>query len=84
MGNGDIEIYATGNGFYRQAPIGVVGGGVDQSRYSDSNSEVSESVGNSRANLFISGDNENSNEKNNMPFIDFLGVGASWDSGFPG
>ncbi|GLT26248.1 hypothetical protein SLA2020_013300 [Shorea laevis] len=79
MGNGDIEIYATRNGSYRQAPIGVVGRGVDQSRHSDSNSEVSaaESVGNSRTNLFISGESENGNEKNNMPFIDFLGVGAS-------
>ena len=60
---------------------GVVVRGVDQSAQSDSNSEDSatESVGTTRANPYLSGDNENRNEKINMPFIDFLGVGAASD-----
>lgn len=63
MGNGDFDRFIYGNG--------VVG--VDQSGHSDSNSEVSgaESVGTNRINLSSSGDNE----KINLPYIDFLGVG---------
>ena len=52
--------------------------GVDQSAHSsDSNSEVSaaESVGTNRTNHSMSGESGNGNEKINMPFIDFLGVG---------
>lgn len=53
-------------------------GVVDQSNYSDSNSEisVSESVGTNRSNLSISGESGKVGENINMPFIDFLGVGA--------
>ncbi|TKY46345.1 Transcription factor MYB44 [Spatholobus suberectus] len=55
--------------------------GVDQSHYSDSNSSevsVSESVATNRTNLSISGETENvGDDKANMPFIDFLGVGAT-------
>ncbi|GLT87506.1 hypothetical protein SLE2022_055850 [Rubroshorea leprosula] len=80
-GNGDFEkIYANTNKFYKQAPLGVVGGGgMDQSGRSDSNSEASEaeSVGTNKTNLSNSLECENGNEKTNMPFIDFLGVGAS-------
>ncbi|XP_027353213.1 transcription factor CSA-like [Abrus precatorius] len=53
---------------------------VDQSNFSDSNSEVSvsESVATNRSNLSISGESENvGDNKLNMPFIDFLGVGAT-------
>lgn len=79
-GNGDFDkFYGTSNVFYQQGPMGVVMG-VDQPGHSsDSNSEVSaaESVGTNRTNHSISGESENGNEKINMPFIDFLGVGAS-------
>ncbi|XP_022719945.1 transcription factor CSA-like [Durio zibethinus] len=80
-GNGDFDkFYGTGNVFYHQGPMGVVMG-VDQSAHSsDSNSEVSaaESVGTNRTNHSMSGESGNGNENiNNMPFIDFLGVGAS-------
>ncbi|XVF06693.1 hypothetical protein REPUB_Repub06bG0072400 [Reevesia pubescens] len=80
-GNGDFEkFYGTGNVFYQQGPMGVVIG-VDQSAHSsDSNSEVSaaESVGTNRTNHSMSGESGNGKEKiDNMPFIDFLGVGAS-------
>ena len=57
---------------------------VDQSGQTDSNSEVSanKSVGNNnsnsnKVNLSMYGENETSYEKINMPFIDFLGVGAA-------
>ncbi|XP_004493239.1 transcription factor MYB56 isoform X3 [Cicer arietinum] len=55
---------------------------VDQSNFSDSNSEVSvsESVATNRSNLSISGESENVGAavkiNNMLPFIDFLGVGA--------
>ncbi|XP_022746890.1 transcription factor CSA-like [Durio zibethinus] len=79
-GNGDFDkFYGTGNVFYQQGPMGVVMG-VDQSTHSsDSNSEVSpaESVGTNRTNHSMSGESGNGNEKINLPFIDFLGVGAS-------
>lgn len=88
MGSIGEKVKIMGNGdFFKQGAMGVVGGhGVDQSGNSDSNSEVSatESVGNNnnnnnkrtKSNLSISGENENGNEKINMTFIDFLGVGA--------
>ncbi|XVF56784.1 hypothetical protein PTKIN_Ptkin06aG0147900 [Pterospermum kingtungense] len=81
-GNGSFDkFYGNGNVFYQQEPMGVVMG-VDQSVHSsDSNSEVSaaESVGTTRTNHSMSDEtgNGNGNEKINMPFIDFLGVGAS-------
>lgn len=55
------------------------GKGVDQSNNSDSKSEVSvsESVGTNRSNLSNSGESENVGDKIDMPFIDFLGVGAA-------
>ncbi|PIN06415.1 Transcription factor, Myb superfamily [Handroanthus impetiginosus] len=51
------------------------GHGDNHSGNSDSNSEVSasESVANNRANVYICGENE----KGNMGFIDFLGMGAT-------
>ncbi|XWS42737.1 hypothetical protein CRYUN_Cryun16bG0039800 [Craigia yunnanensis] len=79
-GNGDFDkFYGTGNVFDQQGPMGVVMG-VDQDAHSsNSNSEVSaaESVGTNRTNHSMSGESGNGNEKINMPFIDFLGVGAS-------
>lgn len=56
---------------------------VDQSNFSDSNSEVSvsESVATNRPNLSISGESDQNVGHNKMnmppPFIDFLGVGAT-------
>ncbi|XVE62474.1 hypothetical protein DITRI_Ditri06bG0120800 [Diplodiscus trichospermus] len=81
-GNGDLDkFYGTGNVFYQQGPMGVVMG-VDQAAHSsDSNSSevsVAESVGTNRTNYSMSGENGTGNEKiNSIPFIDFLGVGAS-------
>ncbi|KAG6737570.1 hypothetical protein POTOM_059098 [Populus tomentosa] len=74
MGNVDFdEFYGSNNGFYQNGPMMVVSR-VDQSGQSDSNSEDSAtgSVVTNRANLC-----ENRNERINMPFIDFLGVGAT-------
>ncbi|KAI4301007.1 hypothetical protein L6164_034325 [Bauhinia variegata] len=53
--------------------------GLDQSGYSDSNSEVSvsESVVTNRTNLSVSGESETVGDKIKMAFIDFLGVGAT-------
>lgn len=52
---------------------------VDQSNYSDSNSEVSvsESVATNSANASILGESENLSDKIKVSFIDFLGVGAT-------
>ena len=74
VGNVDFdEFYGSSNGFYQNGPMMVVTR-VDQSGQSDSNSEDSAtgSVVTNRANLC-----ENRNERINMPFIDFLGVGAT-------
>ncbi|XVF42657.1 hypothetical protein PTKIN_Ptkin01aG0382300 [Pterospermum kingtungense] len=77
------KFYGAGNVFYLQGPMGVVMG-VDQfaAQSSDSNSEVSAAesvVGTNRTNQYYSmyGETRNGNDKNiNMPFFDFLGVGA--------
>ncbi|XP_038678675.1 transcription factor CSA-like [Tripterygium wilfordii] len=69
------KFYGTGHGFYNQAGVLVVR--VDQSGQSDSSSsEVSavESVGTNR--ISPSNEDQESTEKNNVQFIDFLGVGA--------
>ncbi|XP_028761334.1 transcription factor MYB54-like [Neltuma alba] len=60
-----------------RAQMGKLMGVVDQSN-SDSNSEisVSESVATNRTSLSICGESENGGDNMNMPFIDFLGVGA--------
>ncbi|KAH9659019.1 transcription factor CSA [Citrus sinensis] len=84
-GCGDVDkIYDTGYEFYQAGPIGGVVMNVDQSGQTDSNSEVSANklVGNNnsnsnKVNLSMYGENETSYEKINMPFIDFLGVGAA-------
>ncbi|XVE90247.1 hypothetical protein DITRI_Ditri20bG0063500 [Diplodiscus trichospermus] len=81
-GNGDFDkFYGSGNVFYQQGPMGVVMGVDPSAHSSDSNSsEVSaaESVGTNRTNHSMSGESGNGNEKiNTVPFIDFLGVGAS-------
>ncbi|KAJ7971973.1 MYB transcription factor [Quillaja saponaria] len=79
MADGGLSKFSgTWNGFYEPGAMRKLMG-VDQSGYSDSISEVSvsESVGNYRANLSISGKSETGNVKINMPFIDFLGVGAA-------
>ncbi|KAI9120839.1 hypothetical protein K1719_007872 [Acacia pycnantha] len=57
--------------------MGKLMGGVDQSN-SDSNSEisVSDSVTTKRTIISIRGESENVSDNINMPFIDFLGVGA--------
>ena len=52
--------------------------GLEQSGYSDSNSEVSVSKSVATTNLSVSGESENVGALwNSLPFIDFLGVGAS-------
>lgn len=79
MGDGGFDkFYCTGNGFYQPGLMGTVMG-VDPSGHSDSNSEVSaaESVATNKTSISVSGENENLNEKIKMPFIDFLGVGAT-------
>ncbi|GLT53677.1 hypothetical protein SLA2020_269340 [Shorea laevis] len=79
VGDGDFDkLYGTGSGFYKRGPTGTVVG-EDQSGHSDSNSEVSaaESVATNKTDISVSGENENINEKIKMPFIDFLGVGAT-------
>ncbi|MCL7037202.1 hypothetical protein MKW94_010948 [Papaver nudicaule] len=71
-----------GSGFYEpghQQPMEV--GVGDQTGYSESNSDisVSESVVNNKKNLYNDNDRdiEDGGEKINLPFIDFLGVGAT-------
>ncbi|CAK7341605.1 unnamed protein product [Dovyalis caffra] len=79
MRNADFDkFYGSDNVFYQNEPMRVVTG-VDQFGQSDSNSEDSatESVGTNRANPSLSGYNENRNVKISIPFIDFLGVGAT-------
>lgn len=76
MGNGGFDkFYCTGNGLYQPGLMGV----DPSSGHSDSNSELSaaESVATNKTNISVSRENENMNEKINMPFIDFLGVGAT-------
>ncbi|KDP39633.1 hypothetical protein JCGZ_02653 [Jatropha curcas] len=84
LGNGELDkLYRNSSSsssnskeMYEIGSMRVVVMGVDQSGQSDSNSEVSatESVGTNRINPSLSGGD---NEKINMPFIDFLGVGAT-------
>lgn len=79
LGDGGFDkFYCTGNGFYQPGLMGTVMG-VDPSGHSDSNSEVSaaESVATNKTSISVSGENENLNERIKMPFIDFLGVGAT-------
>ncbi|KAF8395543.1 hypothetical protein HHK36_019491 [Tetracentron sinense] len=66
------------NGLYSSGAMVRVRG-MEQSGHSDSNSDVSatESVGNKKENLYVHGEIENGSENINLPFIDFLGVGAS-------
>ncbi|XP_077230432.1 uncharacterized protein LOC143863602 [Tasmannia lanceolata] len=66
------------NGFYHSGPMIMIPG-VDQSGYSDSNSEVSatESVANDGKKQFGYGESDNGGEQIILPFIDFLGVGAT-------
>ncbi|XP_061372538.1 transcription factor CSA-like [Gastrolobium bilobum] len=72
------KLFGAWNGTYKLESMGMLIG-VDQSNFSDSNSEVSvsESVATNRSNLSIFGESENVGDKINMPFIDFLGVGAT-------
>ncbi|XP_020206745.1 transcription factor MYB54 [Cajanus cajan] len=76
------KFFSAWKGSCNAGHMGKLKGVVDQSHYSDSNSSevsVSESVATNRAtNLSISGESENvGDNKANMPFIDFLGVGAT-------
>ncbi|KAK7336322.1 hypothetical protein VNO77_16859 [Canavalia gladiata] len=68
------KLYGAWNGEGMRKLMGV----VDQSNFSDSNSEVSvsESVATNRSNLSISVEYENVGDRIKMAFIDFLGVGA--------
>jgi len=63
------------------APMVMMVPGADQSAgYSDSNYEASaaESVANNnRHNVFFHGEQDYEREKISLPFIDFLGVGAT-------
>lgn len=80
---GDVgfdKFFCAWNGSCETGLNGKLKGVVDQSNYSDSNSEVSiaESVATNRStNISISGESENKGDNINMPFIDFLGVGAT-------
>lgn len=69
------------NGARKVGHVGKLKGVVDESNFSDANSEVSvsESVATNRPNVSISEERETvgDNKVNNMPFIDFLGVGAT-------
>jgi myb proto-oncogene protein len=79
VGDGDFDkFYSTESGLCKRGPTTTVVG-EDQSGHSDSNSEVSaaESVGTNKTDISVSGENEKMNQRINMPFIDFLGVGAS-------
>ncbi|KAL6009647.1 hypothetical protein ACLOJK_000076 [Asimina triloba] len=73
----------SGNGFYHGGPGLMMMGGVDQSGYSDSNSEVSVSAAesmmahNNRNKFCVYGESDNGRENLGLPFIDFLGVGAT-------
>ncbi|XP_077240032.1 uncharacterized protein LOC143880937 [Tasmannia lanceolata] len=66
------------NGFYHSGPM-IMMTGVDQSGHSDSNSELSatESVANNKKKLFGYGESDHDREQISLPFIDFLGVGAT-------
>ncbi|OVA03922.1 SANT/Myb domain [Macleaya cordata] len=68
----------SGNGFYQPGHMMMVMGG-DQTGYSESNSDVSgaESVANNKKNLYKDREIDNGVEKICLPFIDFLGVGAT-------
>lgn len=70
-GNGDFGKYG-----YQQRPMGVVMGVDQYANSSDSNSEISatESVGTNRTNHSQTAIVD---DRINMHFIDFLGVGAS-------
>ncbi|RZC83340.1 hypothetical protein C5167_046126 [Papaver somniferum] len=72
------SFYAPGH--QQQQPVVMGEGGGDQTGYSESNSDVSvsESVVNNKKNLYDDRDcDDNGGEKIALPFIDFLGVGAT-------
>ncbi|KAJ7976457.1 MYB transcription factor [Quillaja saponaria] len=77
--SGETVVPIAWNGLYEKGSMGKLMRGVDQSGYSDSNSElsVSESVGTNRNNLSMFVESVSGNDKVNMQFIDFLGVGAA-------
>lgn len=63
--------------YQQQRPMGVANG-VDQSSHSsDSEVTAAESVGTNKTNHSIESEDGNEKKIHNMPFIDFLGVGAS-------
>ena len=73
------KLVAARNGDY-VAPMAMVPGADQSAGYSDSNSEASaaESVANyNRRNVFLHGEQDYEREKISLPFIDFLGVGAT-------
>ncbi|KAJ4980059.1 hypothetical protein NE237_010839 [Protea cynaroides] len=77
--NGCLEkVTGSSSGFcqYESMVMAMV---VDQSGFSDSNSETSgtESLAKNSANHNLYGEIDNTNEKSNFPFFDFLGVGAT-------
>jgi len=61
------------------APLVMVPGADQSAGYSDSKSEASaaESVANNRHTVFFHGEQDYEREKISLPFIDFLGVGAT-------
>lgn len=65
------------NAFHHSGPMMIIG--VDQSGYSDSNSDVSatESVANNPNKLHAYGESDHGRGNTSLPFIDFLGVGAA-------
>ncbi|XP_068663547.1 transcription factor MYB52-like [Aristolochia californica] len=69
----------SGNGYYYLGGPLMMAMNVDQSGYSDSNSDVSaaESVANNKRNLFAYAERDHGRENLSLPFIDFLGVGAT-------
>ncbi|XP_010245158.1 PREDICTED: myb-related protein 330-like [Nelumbo nucifera] len=71
----EVNVGGSVNGFCNYTPKGM-NMSVDQSGYSDSNSEISatESVANNHTGA---GEIDYGNENFSLPFIDFLGVGAT-------
>lgn len=77
----DVWLNKYFGGWNGSEPVGKRLMGVDQSSFSDANSDVSvsESVVTNRSNFSISEEKESEamDDKINMSFIDFLGVGAT-------
>lgn len=72
-----VKCDSSSNAFHHSGPMMMMG--VDQSGYSDSNSDISatESVANNPNKLHAYGESDHGRQNISLPFIDFLGVGAT-------